>query len=253
MHTPPETAPPSPAAPAAALALSPRKAWLVGGGLALVAATSLATALALRGPGMAPAASAPADAPAGESRETIVSTKSPTPRAAAAAPAAPQAAAPTQAATTATARCADCGTVQAVTAIERKGEATGLGAVGGAVAGGLLGSQMGGGSGQDAMTVIGAVGGGVAGHHMERKLRSSTEYRVRVKMADGTTRTLSHPTRVAVGEAVRVDGERLVVAARGASPASPPAARTAQAEPREARPAAAAEDRPRSLADAKRL
>jgi outer membrane lipoprotein SlyB len=214
-----------------------------------VAAASLATALALRGPGIAPTASAPAEAPAGEARETIVSTKSPTPRPAVAAPAAT----PAPAATTASARCADCGTVQGVTAIERKGEATGLGAVGGAVAGGLLGSQMGGGSGKDAMTVIGAVGGGVAGHHMERKLRSTTEYRVRVKMADGTTRTLNHPTRVAVGEAVRVDGERLVVAARSASPASPSATRTAQAEPREARPAAAAEERPRSLADAKRL
>jgi outer membrane lipoprotein SlyB len=227
----------------------------VGGGLALVALGSLATALVLRGPGAAPGADAataagPAVARAEEPRETIVSSKSPAPRPAATAPAAP-AATPTT-----TARCADCGVVQGVTAIERKGEATGLGAVGGAVAGGLLGSQMGGGSGKDAMTVIGAVGGGVAGHHMERKLRSSTEYRVRVKMADGTTRTLSHPTRLAVGDAVRVDGERLLVASRSATPAAASTAggtRTAQAEPREQRPAAASEERPRSLADAKRL
>lgn len=257
--------PPQPAPPQATAApgLSRHKAWLVGGGLALVAAASLATALVLRGPGTAaPAgaqAGANADSPAaspagaeasraraaaGEPRETIVSTKSPAPRA----PAATAAAQPSAAA-----RCSHCGVVQAVTAIERKGEATGLGAVGGAVAGGLLGHQMGGGSGKDAMTVIGAVGGGVAGHHMERKLRSTTEYRVRVAMADGTTRTLSHPTRLAVGEAVRVDGDRLVPAARsGAAPAT----RTAQAEPREARearPAATGDERPRSLADAKRL
>lgn len=246
MNTTPETTAPLLAAPAAAApALGRQLAWLVGGGLALVAAASLATALVLRGPGPATADAAAAAAPTGstadEARETIVSTKSPVPRATAAAPAP---------AATPTTRCADCGVVQGVTAIERKGEATGLGAVGGAVAGGLLGNQMGGGSGKDAMTVIGAVGGGVAGHHMERKLRSSTEYRVRVKMADGSTRTLSHPTRVAVGESVRVDGQRLLVAARSSAPA---ATRTAQAEPREPRAGAADEQRPRSLADAKRL
>ncbi len=230
-----DTSNPAPAAPA----LGRGTAWLVGGSLAGVALGSLATALALRGPGPAPEA---------EPRETIVSTLSPAPasvhpgapastgrepparpaaaadRGSAAAPparpaegtAAAAAARVPAAAPDARPACADCAVVQAVTAIERRGEATGLGAAGGAVAGGLIGRQMGGGSGQDAMTVVGAVGGGVAGHHLERRLRSTTEYRVRVALADGRTRTLSHPTRLAVGDRVRVDGDRLVAQARSA-------------------------------------
>ncbi len=244
MDTTTPTTPAAQAAPAPA-AISRTKAWLVGGGLAGVALGSLATALALQGPGPAPS----------EPRETIVSTKSPTPRGAAApvAPATPAptrfAVHPTQPAPAAPApastrpACADCAVVQAVTAIERQGEATGLGAVGGAVAGGLLGNQMGGGSGKDAMTLIGAVGGGVAGHHMERRLRSSTEYRVRVTLADGRSRTLSHPTKLNPGEQVRVDGDRLVALAAARPPAAP--TRTAAGSaPREA---------PRSMSDAKRL
>jgi outer membrane lipoprotein SlyB len=261
-----DTSNPAPAAPA----LGRGTAWLVGGSLAGVALGSLATALALRGPGPAPEA---------EPRETIVSTLSPAPasvppgapastgrepparpaaaadRGSAAAPpakpaegtAAAAAARVPAAAPDARPACADCAVVQAVTAIERRGEATGLGAAGGAVAGGLIGRQMGGGSGQDAMTVVGAVGGGVAGHHLEGRLRSTTEYRVRVALADGRTRTLSHPTRLAVGDRVRVDGDRLVAQAQ-ARPAAAPT-RTAQS----ARPGEPAADRPRSMAEAKRL
>ncbi len=230
--------------------LSRSKAWLVGGSLAGMALGSLATALLLQGPGAAPQGGE------AEPRETIVSTMSPAPRPAPAARgAAADAAAPVAArsgvspATAARPACSDCAVVQAVTAVQRRGEATGLGAVGGAVAGGVLGSQMGGGSGQDAMTVIGAVGGGVAGHHMERRLRSTTEYRVRVLMADGQTRTLSHPTRLAVGEAVRVNGDRLVATARPAPAAA--STRTAQSPPSPSEADTA--PRPRSMADAKRL
>ncbi len=229
--------------------LSPRLGWFVGGGLALVAFASLATALALR---------PPADARS-EPRETIVSTKSPTPKPAAARelPAPMPVARP---AAGAAAACADCAVVQAVTAIERKGEATGLGAVGGAVAGGLLGSQMGGGSGKDAITVIGAVGGGVAGHHMERKLRSRTDYRVRVTLADGSTRTFSHPTKLAAGDTVRVRGDSLVATAPAAAPVRT-AQNTADSAPdsatrsatRSAAESAAAAPRPRSMSEAKRL
>ncbi|MDO8371047.1 MAG: hypothetical protein Q7T39_03880, partial [Polaromonas sp.] len=63
--------------------------------------------------------------------------------------------------------CADCGTVEAVTAVQRQGEVNGvavgnttvgLGTVAGGVVGGLLGNQVGGGSGKTAMTVLGAAG-----------------------------------------------------------------------------------------------
>lgn len=232
--------------PLNAHALTSNKAWLVGGGLALVAAGSLATALVLKAPAGVSAS------PKAEPRETIVSTLSPAPKGSHTARATAATAAPaTVAAKPSPAACTDCAVVESVVAVERGEKPSGLGAVAGAVAGGVLGHQMGGGSGKDAMTVIGAVGGGVAGHAIERRARTTTEYRVRVKMADGSTRTLSHPTRLSAGDKVRVEGERLVAQAR------PAAAQAATATPtRTAADAKAGEDaaaRPRSMAEAKRL
>lgn len=105
--------------------------------------------------------------------------------------------------------CANCGVVEAVTPVQRKGEGTGVGAVVGGVLGGVVGHQMGGGRGKDAMTVIGAVGGGVAGHEVEKRARATTLYRVRVRMDDGSTRTVTQGASIAVGQAVQVEGGRL--------------------------------------------
>lgn len=109
----------------------------------------------------------------------------------------------------ASARCSTCGVVEAVTPITVKGEGTGLGAAAGGILGGVIGHQMGGGSGKDAMTVIGAVGGGVAGHEIEKRQRATTTYQVRVRMADGSLRTVTQPQSLAVGAAVRLEGEPL--------------------------------------------
>lgn len=106
-------------------------------------------------------------------------------------------------------RCSTCGVVEAVTPIQVKGEGTGLGAAAGGILGGVIGHQMGGGSGKDAMTVIGAVGGGVAGHEIEKRQRATTTYQVRVRMADGSLRTVTQPQAPAVGVAVRLEGEPL--------------------------------------------
>jgi len=229
--------------PLNAHALTSNKAWLVGGGLALVAAGSLATALVLKAPGSVTASTQ------AEPRETIVSTLSPAPRGSHTARATAATATPATAAAKPTpAACTDCAVVESVVAVERGEKPSGLGAVAGAVAGGVLGHQMGGGSGKDAMTVIGAVGGGVAGHAIERRARTTTEYRVRVKMADGSSRTLSHPNKLSAGDKVRVEGERLVALARPAAapaPSTPTATRTAERDPEAARP--------RSMAEAKRL
>jgi outer membrane lipoprotein SlyB len=105
--------------------------------------------------------------------------------------------------------CANCGVVEAVTPFKQKGEGTGIGAVGGAVVGGLLGNTMGGGDGRKAMTVIGAVGGGVAGNAIEKNARATTMYNVRVRMEDGTTRTITQSTAPAVGQKVTVEGSQL--------------------------------------------
>jgi uncharacterized protein YcfJ len=87
-----------------------------------------------------------------------------------------------------------------------------LGAIGGAVAGGLIGNQFGRGNGRTGMTVLGAAGGGYAGNSVERRLRSGTDYRVRVRMADGKIRyfTYRKPPPYRSGERVRIDRGQLV-------------------------------------------
>lgn len=100
--------------------------------------------------------------------------------------------------------CADCGTVVSVAAVQRAGQPVGIGAVAGGVVGGVLGNQIGGGSGRAVATVVGAVGGGWAGHEVEKRVRQTTAYAVRVRMDDGSLRTLEQSQPVAVGTPVRV-------------------------------------------------
>jgi outer membrane lipoprotein SlyB len=107
--------------------------------------------------------------------------------------------------------CATCGVVSAVTPVEQKGEAGALGTVAGGVVGGVLGHQVGGGSGKTAMTVIGAVGGAVAGREIEKRQRSTTVYETRVRMDDGSTRSFTLETAIAVGQKVRVQGDQLAI------------------------------------------
>ncbi len=105
--------------------------------------------------------------------------------------------------------CRDCGTVVAVDAVTRKGEANGTGAVIGGVVGGVVGNQMGDGNGRKAMTVLGAIGGGMAGHEIEKRRRATTTYAVRVRLDDGRERTFSF------AEAPVSRGDRVVVEGNG--------------------------------------
>lgn len=111
--------------------------------------------------------------------------------------------------TAAVRECANCATVLSVQSEKRKGEGTGVGAVGGAVLGGVVGHQIGGGHGKDAMTVLGAVGGGLAGHEVEKNVRATTVYRVQLRMDDGSTRTVTQSAAPAIGARVEVEGHRL--------------------------------------------
>jgi outer membrane lipoprotein SlyB len=88
--------------------------------------------------------------------------------------------------------CANCGTVEAVNAIQQQGEGSGIGAVAGGVAGALLGNQIGGGSGRKIATVAGAAGGAYAGHQIEKHVKSTKRYDVVVRMDDGSTRTFPY-------------------------------------------------------------
>ena len=107
--------------------------------------------------------------------------------------------------------CASCGTVESVTAVQQKGEGSGIGVAGGAVAGGLLGNQVGGGNGKTAMTVIGAVGGAFAGNEIEKRARATTVYDVKVRMEDGSIRTVRRADPVAAGTKVQIEGSALRV------------------------------------------
>ena len=107
--------------------------------------------------------------------------------------------------------CASCGVVESVQAVQQKGEGSGLGVAGGAVAGGLLGHQVGGGNGKTAMTVLGAVGGAFAGNEIEKRVRATTVYDVKVRMEDGSVRTFRHAEPVNAGTKVQVDGTALRV------------------------------------------
>ena len=65
------------------------------------------------------------------------------------------------------------------------------GAVGGAVIGGILGHQVGGGRGNDIATVAGAVGGAVAGNEVEKHVNASKRYELTVLFDDGIRRVFN--------------------------------------------------------------
>lgn len=222
-------------APIATQSVFSRPAALIGGGIGLIALTAVATTLTLRTPAPAVDADArgsaaapliaqatPPEAPAlGTDKPEAAATGAREPGATPATPrsaAAPKpvhvqrgsvkAAEPAQRTASV---CASCGQVESVSAVKHKGEGTGLGVVGGAVVGGLLGSQVGGGSGKNVATVLGAVGGGVAGNEVEKRARATTVYQVRVRMDDGSLRTLTQSTAPAVGQKVTVEGTALRV------------------------------------------
>lgn len=171
----------------------PMNRWVIGG-IGMLAGGALAAAIVasplVRG-NSAPDASAPA------------------PTTAAAPAKAPAAAAPQRAAAAPAEVCASCGTVESVTVVKQKGEGTGVGAVAGGVIGGVVGNQIGGGSGKTVATVLGAVGGGMAGHEIEKQARATTTFQVRVRMDDGTVRTVTQRQQPAVGARVNVTAQGL--------------------------------------------
>jgi len=106
------------------------------------------------------------------------------------------------------------GEIVAINTVQTPEQTTGIGAVGGAIAGGLLGNQVGGGRGRVLTTIAGAVGGGLAGNGIEHAVRKNTTYEVQVRMQDGSYRNFSYPTQPAfgIGEHVRVVGDSLTAA-----------------------------------------
>jgi outer membrane lipoprotein SlyB len=117
--------------------------------------------------------------------------------------------------------CTTCGTVESAVAVQRQGKVNGvavgnttigIGTVAGGVLGGVLGNQVGGGNGKTAMTVLGAAGGAYAGNTVEKNMKKVTVYQMRVRMNNGTIRTIEQASPVAAGSSVVVEGNSLRLA-----------------------------------------
>ena len=101
------------------------------------------------------------------------------------------------------ATCRSCGVVESVRTVTVRGQGSGVGAAGGAIVGGLLGNQVGSGSGRDLATVAGAVGGAVVGNQVEGNMKATKSYDVTVRMNNGASRTI-HTTSANWQEGDRV-------------------------------------------------
>jgi outer membrane lipoprotein SlyB len=119
--------------------------------------------------------------------------------------------------------CTNCGVVESVTAVQHKAQPKGIagtpvtpGTLIGGVVGGVLGNQIGHGGGRTIATVAGAAGGAYAGNAIEKNMKKTTAYRVHIRMANGSLRTIEQGNAVPVGSRVVVQGSsvRLASASR---------------------------------------
>ena len=82
----------------------------------------------------------------------------------------------------------DCGVVVAVSSHKIKGEDGTMGAIAGGVVGGLLGNQVGKGTGKTVATVAGVAGGAYAGNQIQKQTGSRKMVKVTVKFDNGLQR-----------------------------------------------------------------
>ncbi|MFT5642959.1 MAG: outer membrane lipoprotein SlyB [Janthinobacterium sp.] len=109
------------------------------------------------------------------------------------------------------AACSNCGMIDSIREIKTRAEGSGVGAAGGAIVGGVLGNQIGGGTGKQLATVAGAIGGAFAGNQIEGNVKATTSYDVTVRLDNGTTRTIrqSGQPRWNAGDQVRIVGDEI--------------------------------------------
>jgi outer membrane lipoprotein SlyB len=109
-------------------------------------------------------------------------------------------------------RCGNCGTVVGVEQVRHKDKHLGAGTAIGAIAGGVLGNQIGKGDGKTAATVGGAVAGGAIGHQVEKNNRDGENaWRFSVDMDNGRQVTVMQGDNpdIQSGDRVRVYNGRL--------------------------------------------
>jgi outer membrane lipoprotein SlyB len=111
--------------------------------------------------------------------------------------------------------CYDCGVIEAVREIEKPGNASGAGVVGGGLLGGLLGHQTGAGRGRDVMTVLGAVGGAVAGNVIEKQVKKAKSYEITIRFDDGSSQLIKQEAQPAWHSGDRVKLVNGVITSNG--------------------------------------
>jgi outer membrane lipoprotein SlyB len=115
------------------------------------------------------------------------------------------------------AACTECGVVQSIRYVEKQGEASGVGLVGGAVVGGVIGHQIGSGRGNTVATIAGAGLGAAAGNKIEKDSKKTGYWSVAIKMDSGATRSFQYSAQPTVREGERVKlvdgGKRLALVA----------------------------------------
>jgi outer membrane lipoprotein SlyB len=110
-------------------------------------------------------------------------------------------------------KCTNCGKVAQIRVSESSDWKKYAAPAAGAVVGGVVGNQFGGGSGKTLLTIAGAVGGGLVGHKVESGSRDKV-YEVVVRMDDGSHRTVTYKSQPPVREGDRVrlrDGQLVLV------------------------------------------
>lgn len=108
--------------------------------------------------------------------------------------------------------CNSCGRVESVHPVQSQASPSGVGVVGGAVVGGLLGNQVGGGTGRGLATAAGVVGGAVVGNQVEqRSHQGGTAYQIGVRLDNGGYQTYTQESvgDLNIGNRVRIDNGRV--------------------------------------------
>jgi outer membrane lipoprotein SlyB len=105
------------------------------------------------------------------------------------------------------------GTVRSIDLVSARQSTSGGGAIAGLLIGAVIGRQMGGThAARDAATAVGAVGGALIGNEVEKNNTGRRDgFRVTVDLDGGGSTTLLVPDAggLAIGERVRVDGNRI--------------------------------------------
>jgi len=109
--------------------------------------------------------------------------------------------------------CTTCGVVTQVLEVDKPGEGTWMGKIGGAAVGVGLGSLVGKGKGKTAAMVVGGLGGAYAGNKVEGSMKDKKFYEVSVKLDDGSTQTVTFEDvnhGFKQGDKVRLENKQLV-------------------------------------------